>query len=98
MPVTMGFVEKLYKVLEDQSSQVVSWDPNGDCFVARKGRERIHEIGPPSHVWVLQSCRLCQVNMTSTGSKTRTIPSSVNTSGHSNIMTSMRTIGMPSKT
>ncbi|KAI6043350.1 hypothetical protein EDC04DRAFT_2652675 [Pisolithus marmoratus] len=32
MPVTMGFVEKLYKVLEDQSSQVVSWDPNGDCF------------------------------------------------------------------
>ncbi|KAI6009045.1 hypothetical protein EDC04DRAFT_2774886 [Pisolithus marmoratus] len=92
MPVTSGFVKKLYnQVLEDQSSQVVSWGPNGDCFVAKVRHERIHEI-------ILYLCRLCQANMTSTGSKTLTIPSSVITPGHSNIMTSMRTIGMPSKT
>jgi osomolarity two-component system response regulator SKN7 len=36
MPSTSDFVKKLYKMLEDQSfQQVVSWGPQGDCFVVK---------------------------------------------------------------
>ncbi|KAG6331562.1 hypothetical protein ID866_7528 [Astraeus odoratus] len=36
MPATSDFVKKLYKMLEDQSfAHVVSWGPNGDCFVVK---------------------------------------------------------------
>ncbi|KAI5997700.1 HSF-type DNA-binding-domain-containing protein [Pisolithus orientalis] len=47
MPATSDFVKKLYKMLEDQSfSHVVSWGPNGDCFVVKDMNEFTKSILP----------------------------------------------------
>ncbi|KAK0495623.1 HSF-type DNA-binding-domain-containing protein [Armillaria luteobubalina] len=47
MPSTSDFVKKLYKMLEDQSFQhVVSWGPQGDCFVVKDMNEFTKSILP----------------------------------------------------
>ncbi|KAH8998368.1 HSF-type DNA-binding-domain-containing protein [Lactarius hatsudake] len=47
MPPTSDFVKKLYKMLEDPSFQrVVSWGPNGDCFVVKDMNEFTKSILP----------------------------------------------------
>lgn len=47
MPSTSDFVKKLYKMLEDTSwSQVVSWGPQGDCFVVKDMNEFTKSILP----------------------------------------------------
>ncbi|KDQ33138.1 hypothetical protein PLEOSDRAFT_1087686 [Pleurotus ostreatus PC15] len=47
MPTTSDFVKKLYKMLEDQSFQhVVSWGPQGDCFVVKDMNEFTKSILP----------------------------------------------------
>ncbi|KAI0263425.1 HSF-type DNA-binding-domain-containing protein [Gloeopeniophorella convolvens] len=47
MPPTSDFVKKLYKMLEDSSFQrVVSWGPNGDCFVVKDMNEFTKSILP----------------------------------------------------
>ncbi|KAI8982936.1 HSF-type DNA-binding-domain-containing protein [Trametes punicea] len=47
MPSTSDFVKKLYKMLEDTSfSDVVSWGPNGDCFVVKDMNEFTKSILP----------------------------------------------------
>ncbi|KAG5350775.1 hypothetical protein C0989_009327 [Termitomyces sp. Mn162] len=47
MPSTNDFVKKLYKMLEDQSFQhVVSWGPQGDCFVVKDMNEFTKSILP----------------------------------------------------
>ncbi|KAF8121711.1 HSF-type DNA-binding-domain-containing protein [Boletus edulis] len=47
MPATCDFVKKLYKMLEDQSfAHVVSWGPNGDCFVVKDMNEFTKSILP----------------------------------------------------
>ncbi|KAJ7591602.1 HSF-type DNA-binding-domain-containing protein [Mycena floridula] len=47
MSSTSDFVKKLYKMLEDQSFQhVVSWGPQGDCFVVKDMNEFTKSILP----------------------------------------------------
>ncbi|KZT02387.1 uncharacterized protein LAESUDRAFT_415034 [Laetiporus sulphureus 93-53] len=47
MPSTSDFVKKLYKMLEDTSwSHVVSWGPQGDCFVVKDMNEFTKSILP----------------------------------------------------
>ncbi|KAG1725717.1 HSF-type DNA-binding-domain-containing protein [Suillus paluster] len=47
MPATSDFVKKLYKMLEDQSfTHVVSWGPQGDCFVVKDMNEFTKSILP----------------------------------------------------
>ncbi|KAG5644412.1 hypothetical protein DXG03_008579 [Asterophora parasitica] len=47
MPTTSDFVKKLFKMLEDQSFQhVVSWGPQGDCFVVKDMNEFTKSILP----------------------------------------------------
>jgi len=47
MPSTSDFVKKLFKMLEDQSFQhVVSWGPQGDCFVVKDMNEFTKAILP----------------------------------------------------
>ncbi|KAG0701689.1 HSF-type DNA-binding-domain-containing protein [Suillus ampliporus] len=47
MPATSDFVKKLYKMLEDHTfSQVVSWGPQGDCFVVKDMNEFTKSILP----------------------------------------------------
>ncbi|KAG1742022.1 winged helix DNA-binding domain-containing protein [Suillus lakei] len=47
MPATSDFVKKLYKMLEDASfSHVVSWGPQGDCFVVKDMNEFTKSILP----------------------------------------------------
>ncbi|KAG6878519.1 hypothetical protein C0992_007970 [Termitomyces sp. T32_za158] len=47
LPSTSDFVKKLYKMLEDQSFQhVVSWGPQGDCFVVKDMNEFTKSILP----------------------------------------------------
>ncbi|KXN87180.1 Transcription factor prr1 [Leucoagaricus sp. SymC.cos] len=47
MPSTSDFVKKLYKMLEDPSFQsVVSWGPQGDCFVVKDMNEFTKSILP----------------------------------------------------
>ncbi|KAI0326001.1 hypothetical protein GY45DRAFT_1259832 [Cubamyces sp. BRFM 1775] len=47
MPSTSDFVKKLYKMLEDTSfADVVSWGPNGDCFVVKDMNEFTKSILP----------------------------------------------------
>lgn len=47
MAATSDFVKKLYKMLEDQSVQhVVSWGPQGDCFVVKDMNEFTKSILP----------------------------------------------------
>ncbi|KAH8099669.1 HSF-type DNA-binding-domain-containing protein [Cristinia sonorae] len=47
MPSTSDFVKKLYKMLEDTSfSHVVSWGPQGDCFVVKDMNEFTKTILP----------------------------------------------------
>ncbi|KAG5637640.1 hypothetical protein H0H81_003865 [Sphagnurus paluster] len=47
MPATSDFVKKLFKMLEDQSfQQVVSWGPQGDCFVVKDMNEFTKSILP----------------------------------------------------
>jgi len=47
MPSTSDFVKKLYKMLEDPAFQsVVSWGPQGDCFVVKDMNEFTKSILP----------------------------------------------------
>ncbi|KAF7294641.1 Response regulatory domain-containing protein [Mycena indigotica] len=47
MSSTSDFVKKLYKMLEDQAfSSVVSWGPQGDCFVVKDMNEFTKSILP----------------------------------------------------
>jgi len=47
MPSTSDFVKKLYKMLEDPNFQsVVSWGPQGDCFVVKDMNEFTKSILP----------------------------------------------------
>ncbi|KAF8634527.1 hypothetical protein AX15_000827 [Amanita polypyramis BW_CC] len=47
MPSTSDFVKKLYKMLEDQSFQhVVSWGPQGDCFIVKDMNDFTKSILP----------------------------------------------------
>lgn len=47
MPATSDFVKKLYKMLEDHTfSHVVSWGPQGDCFVVKDMNEFTKSILP----------------------------------------------------
>ncbi|KAF6750547.1 HSF-type DNA-binding-domain-containing protein [Ephemerocybe angulata] len=47
MPSTSDFVKKLYKMLEDPTFQsVVSWGPQGDCFVVKDMNEFTKSILP----------------------------------------------------
>ncbi|OBZ69122.1 Transcription factor prr1 [Grifola frondosa] len=47
MPSTSDFVKKLYKMLEDTSfADVVSWGPQGDCFVVKDMNEFTKSILP----------------------------------------------------
>ncbi|PIL28202.1 transcription factor [Ganoderma sinense ZZ0214-1] len=47
MPSTSDFVKKLYKMLEDTTfADVVSWGPNGDCFVVKDMNEFTKSILP----------------------------------------------------
>ncbi|KAG8739475.1 kinase-regulated stress-responsive transcription factor skn7 [Ceratobasidium sp. 414] len=47
MPPTSDFVKKLYKMLEDpQFSHVVTWGPQGDCFVVKDVTEFTKSILP----------------------------------------------------
>ncbi|TCD62061.1 kinase-regulated stress-responsive transcription factor skn7 [Steccherinum ochraceum] len=47
MPSTSDFVKKLYKMLEDTSfAHVVSWGPQGDCFVVKDMNEFTKTILP----------------------------------------------------
>ncbi|KAG6826169.1 hypothetical protein H0H92_000908 [Tricholoma furcatifolium] len=47
MPTTSDFVKKLFKMLEDKSFQhVVSWGPQGDCFVVKDMNEFTKSILP----------------------------------------------------
>ncbi|EAU80674.2 hypothetical protein CC1G_08281 [Coprinopsis cinerea okayama7 len=47
MPQTSDFVKKLYKMLEDPTFQpVVSWGPQGDCFVVKDMNEFTKSILP----------------------------------------------------
>ncbi|KAG2366087.1 HSF-type DNA-binding-domain-containing protein [Suillus spraguei] len=47
MPATSDFVKKLYKMLEDHAfSHVVSWGPQGDCFVVKDMNEFTKSILP----------------------------------------------------
>ncbi|KAG2063109.1 winged helix DNA-binding domain-containing protein [Suillus decipiens] len=47
MPATSDFVKKLYQMLEDHTfSHVVSWGPQGDCFVVKDMNEFTKSILP----------------------------------------------------
>ncbi|THH20917.1 hypothetical protein EUX98_g8496 [Antrodiella citrinella] len=47
MPATSDFVKKLYKMLEDAAfAHVVSWGPQGDCFVVKDMNEFTKTILP----------------------------------------------------
>ncbi|KAG2082248.1 winged helix DNA-binding domain-containing protein, partial [Suillus cothurnatus] len=47
MPATSDFVKKLFKMLEDHTfSHVVSWGPQGDCFVVKDVNEFTKSILP----------------------------------------------------
>ncbi|KAG1891678.1 winged helix DNA-binding domain-containing protein [Suillus fuscotomentosus] len=47
MPATSDFVKRLYKMLEDHTfSHVVSWGPQGDCFVVKDMNEFTKSILP----------------------------------------------------
>ncbi|KAG2030082.1 HSF-type DNA-binding-domain-containing protein, partial [Suillus americanus] len=47
MPAISDFVKKLYKMLEDHTfSHVVSWGPQGDCFVVKDTNEFTKSILP----------------------------------------------------
>ncbi|KAI0784340.1 HSF-type DNA-binding-domain-containing protein [Abortiporus biennis] len=47
MPATSDFVKKLYKMLEDNTfANIVSWGPQGDCFVVKDMNEFTKTILP----------------------------------------------------